>query len=94
MTTGIKITFSVDPSDSGAVLSTVALAPTGVSVFGKKDFKKHTRFIIRFRNVKQLDKFFDEFGKQCTGKYVFLKKPKKPRLTRKVYLVKPEKQSA
>jgi hypothetical protein len=87
MTTGIKITFSINPEDNGALLTVISSAPSGIKVYGAKDFAKHTRYIIRFRNYQQIDNIFTQFGKVCKGKYVFLKKPKRERL--KVYLKKP-----
>ena len=94
MTTGIKITFSVEPQDTKVVLTALINAPSGIKPYGTKEFAKHTRFIIRFRNIQQLIKFFNEIGKECTGKYVFMKKPKKGKVFTKNYLQRPKPQKS
>ena len=89
MTTGIKITFSVQPQDAAAVLSALTSAPSGVKTNGVHEFAKHTRFIIQFRDIPQLTKFFNDLRKNCTGKYAFMKNPRGGKVfASKVYLQK------
>jgi len=80
--TGIKITFSVNLADMGAVGSALVTAPHGVKLYAAKDFKKSYRYIVRFRNIQQIEGFFKEVQKHCKGKYVWMKKHKKENLQR------------